>query len=134
MRTEILSALASRGWVGNPGSPIVSKGRVTMMLAFTSYRASLDLLLVPKDLRGGGLGNAAMRDLTGAADASGAALTLMVMPMGRDGPDEATLIRLYSAHGFVLAGKAADGEPLMNRAPRPAPRADDVPSGLDAGP
>ena len=134
MRASLLNALGSRGWEGKDGSPVISKGRVTMMLAFTSYRASLELLLVPKEMRGRGLGDAAMRDLTGAADETGAVLTLMIMPMGRGGPDQAALVLLYSAHGFVLAGKGAGGEPLMNRVPRPSLRAEGAPSGLDAGP
>lgn len=134
MKSAMLTALGTRGWYGKPGCGALSKGRATMLLRFNTYRASLELLLVPKELRGQGLGNESMKDLTAAADEVGAVLTLTVMPMDRGGPDEAALTRLYSAHGFLPGGRGAGGEPLMNRAPIRTIEDGPAVSALDGGP
>lgn len=61
--------------------------------------ASLSKLVVPKDARNQGVGSAFMQDLTQAADADGATLTLT--PASDFGGSKNRLVEFYRRFGFV---------------------------------
>ncbi|WP_131742418.1 GNAT family N-acetyltransferase [Actinomadura roseirufa] len=84
----------------------------------------LDVIRTLPVLRGRGLAEAALREVTALADAWGAALRLVVEPIEGNGDvDPARLARWYARHGFVVTGPPRDGrEPRssvpMHRPPR----------------
>lgn len=128
----MLGALSIKGWGEDPTTGSLSREGVVISLSFNSYRASLEMIIVPREMRGGGMGRRALEDLISAADLCGTALTLMVVRGCDGGPDASGLVRFYESLGFSLGGKGRDGGLMMSRLPEPSSNGHS--SGLDEGP
>ncbi|TDB88335.1 hypothetical protein E1264_11675 [Actinomadura sp. KC216] len=81
---------------------------------------TLNLIRTTPVLRGQGLAEAALNDLTALADRWGVPLRLVVEPIEGDlDVDPARLLRWYGSHGFIVTGvRERDGAPIMERSPR----------------
>lgn len=91
-----------------------------MLLSDDCGRVRLDLIRVDPDHRGRGIGAAMLADLCEAADETGTALLLSVVPGTHI--DEGRLTRWYAVAGFSLRGDLCFGDGRVYlRPPCPVP-------------